>query len=81
MRRNNYSCRLFYFHAQMCLFREMWHGRRWRDDPLYQAPMVEIEMCQVFVADFISVVHPQNPNLGAVIAKVLRLYMKVSSVN
>ena len=37
-------------------------------------------MCQVFVADFISVVHPQNPNLGVVIGKVHRLYMKVSCV-
>ena len=36
--------------------------------------------CQVFVADFTSVVHPQNPNLGVVIGKVLRLYTKVSCV-
>ena len=37
--------------------------------------MAETEVCQVFVADFVSAV---DPHLGNILAKVLRFYMKVS---
>ena len=52
----------------------MWHGRRWLTDPMYQAPMVETSVGQVFVSDFVQVT---DQHLGVFHGKVQRFYMKV----
>ena len=49
-------------------FREMFHGQRWRNDPLYQAPMVQTNSLQVYVGDFVGIL--PNPSLGISCAKV-----------
>ena len=56
-------------------FREMFHGQRWRNDPFYQAPMVQTNSLQVYVGDFVGIL--PNPSVGISCAKVTRFYMKV----
>ena len=58
----------------LLLCSEMWHGSRWLTDPMYQAPMVETSVCQVFVNDF---VRATDQHLGVFHGNVQRFYMKV----
>ena len=53
---------------------EMWHGRQWLTDPMYQAPSVETSVGQVFVSDFVQVT---DQHLGVFHGKVQHFYMKV----
>ena len=67
--------------SRLPLIREMFHGQRWRNDPLYQAPMVTGTTAGIFLGDFITTPCPQDPSLGSTCAKVIRFYMKVRSVH
>ena len=59
---------------------EMFHGLRWRHNPLYQAPMSETNATQIFVADFVTVNYCKNPLVGVAVAKVLQFYTEVHVV-
>ena len=55
----------------------MFHGLRWRTDPLYQALMVETSAGQTFVGDFVTAFCPDGAYSGVITAKIIRLYTKV----
>ena len=54
----------------------MFHGHRWRGDPLYQAPMVETSHAQVFVGDFVNTMWLESQT-EVITVKIIRFYTKV----
>ena len=52
--------------VHMCPFPkgEMFHGKRWRSDSLYQAPMMQTAHFQVYAGDFVLVQTHQECSLG-----------------
>ena len=58
-------------------YREIYHGKRWREDPLYQAPMVHTGLMDIYVGDFVLVTNPVDSCSGVTCSKVVRFYMKV----
>ena len=69
--------RSYYINSFINTKREIFHGRRWRDGTLYQAPMVDIGGTQVFVGDFITVSPFPVPSVAEAVGKIVRLYTKV----
>ena len=53
------------------VFREMFHGQRWRKNKLYQAPMMETPSMQLYVGDFVKFSHS---SLGITFGKVQHLH-------
>jgi len=57
------------------MYREIYHGKRWMDDPRFATPMVSIPNGQqVFVHDCVTIAHPKFGITAAIVAKY---YLKV----
>lgn len=77
---------MLYVHDSRCelhihvysISREIFHGARWRDDQLYQAPMVHTSSMAVYVGDFVLV---HQVGLDLTCAKVVRFYVKVHNLH
>ena len=61
----------------MHFYREIYHGKRWREGPLYQTPMVHTRLMDIYVGDFVLVANPVDPSLGIACGRVVHFYMKV----
>ena len=59
------------------LCREIFYGRRWRDNLLYQAPMAETNLTHVYVGDFVLVADQNSSRGSTLCAKVVRFFLKV----
>ena len=62
-------------HCSTSLDRELFHGRRWLEDPRFFSPMVDTPSGSVFVNDFVSFRVAAEHLLG----RVLLFYCKVNA--
>ena len=59
----------------MTFYSEVYHGKRWNEDPRFQAPMIEVEGTAFHVNEFIVFQHNQY---GRTNGKILKFFNRVS---